>query len=182
MLTMWHTIILDRDGVINELREPYVVSLEEFEFITGVTTAIKTILSFHVNVVIVSNQAGVAKGLVKVGQLKKISEQINRAINSEIEFFYCPHTDEQGCMCRKPKPGLLARVIHKYPGPFLFVGDNVTDFQAADAIGISYAHVLTGHGQKYRCALPKNVPVYRSLVELVADNFPVPSQEKNLLE
>ena len=163
------TVILDRDGVINKNRYDYVKNLSEFEFISGSIAAIKLLHACGFRIVVASNQAGVAKGLIKLEDLSKIEAMINYHSCCELDFFYCTHLSTENCDCRKPKPGMLNSIRKKYTGPYLFIGDNITDFYAAQNANIDFCLVLTGHGLKARDKLKNSCEVYENLLECVKD-------------
>ena len=163
------TIILDRDGVINKNRSDYVKNINEFEFITGSINAIRLLNNSGFRIVVASNQAGVAKGLIRQADLSKMEAMINFYSNSELHFFYCTHLSTEGCDCRKPKPGMLNSIKNKYKGPFLFIGDNVTDFYAAQNANIDFCLVLTGHGLNAVNQIKDTCSVYENLLACVKD-------------
>lgn len=161
----YRTIILDRDGVINEVRKKYVRNVQQLTFIPGSIYAIKKLLQNNKNLVIVSNQAGVGKGLIGEDDLLKINLTINKAVNRELEYLYCKHKKEDRCNCRKPQPGLLNIVKKKYPGPYVFVGDNITDLSAAKSAQIISILVRTGHGEECSKNVMKGQMIFASLFE-----------------
>lgn len=160
------TIILDRDGVINQLGERYVLNKKEFNFIPKAIDAINILFSSGYDVVVASNQSAVGQGLMTTEDLRDIDRHINAHLNREIEFFYCLHKEADNCDCRKPKNELLEKIKVKYEGPFLFVGDNITDYYAALASNLDFALVTTGHGKRYSKDLQNAVPIYHDLYEL----------------
>ena len=88
---LYKTIILDRDGVINQLKENYVKSVSDLEFIPGSIRAINR-LKKHYQVVVASNQSGVGRGLFSFEALKSVENAINKDIGSKLDFYYCLHT------------------------------------------------------------------------------------------
>jgi D-glycero-D-manno-heptose 1,7-bisphosphate phosphatase len=146
-------VFLDRDGVINANRPDHVKSWGEFEFLPGALPALARLKSLGWPVVVVSNQAAIGRGLVS----QVAVEEIHTRMIAEIEqaggrvdrVFYCPHRPEDGCDCRKPRPGLLVQAARALdldlPGSF-FVGDAESDIQAALAVGCRPLLVKTGRG------------------------------------
>lgn len=148
-------IILDRDGVINHDSHGYIKSPEEWHPIPGSLEAIAALNARGITVVVATNQSGLARGFYDQAMLEKIHEKMHRylrALGGKIEqIFYCPHGPEDGCLCRKPKPGLLQQIASAY-GISLqdvpFVGDSMRDIQAALRAGAIPVLVLSGNGQK----------------------------------
>ena len=137
------TVFLDRDGVINRLRQgDYVKSWSEFEFLPTAIPAIRCLSQAGCRLIIVTNQAGVSKGIVS----PEVLETIHQKMVIEIEngggridaMYYCPHRDEDNCRCRKPKPGLLEQAIREHtvdPISRFLVGDSLRDIVAGQAVG-----------------------------------------------
>ena len=147
-------IFLDRDGVIN--RDPgfggYVTSWKEFGFLAGALEAIKKLNQAGFEVIVISNQAGVAKGLYTLKDLDKITQNMLREVEKAggriYSVHYCPHKDEDNCDCRKPKVGLFSQATKGQKINFVdtfFVGDNRRDVLAAKAIGAKSIFVLSGN-------------------------------------
>jgi histidinol-phosphate phosphatase family protein len=138
------TLILDRDGVLNKKppRAEYVRSWDEFEWLPGVKEALRLLKEAGYRVIVVSNQAGIARGAMKESDLLLIHERMKAEVieaGGHIEaIYYCPHDWEEGCECRKPKPGMLFQVQREFNldlSRTLFIGDDERDGQAADAAG-----------------------------------------------
>jgi len=137
------TVFLDRDGVINRLHQgDYVKSWSEFEFLPTAIPAIRYLSQADCRLIIVTNQAGVSKGIVS----PEVLETIHQKMVVEIEngggridaIYYCPHRDEDNCRCRKPKPGLLEQAIREHtidPINRFLVGDSLRDIVAGQAVG-----------------------------------------------
>jgi histidinol-phosphate phosphatase family protein len=138
------TIILDRDGVLNKKppRAHYVQNWEEFEWLPGAKEALRMLHQAHYRVIIISNQAGIARGVLTQADLIDIHARMKMEAaeaGGRIDaIYYCPHDWEEGCACRKPKPGLLFEAQHDFNidlSRALFIGDDERDAQAADAAG-----------------------------------------------
>lgn len=143
------TAFLDRDGVLNR-DHGYVHRSEDFEWLPGAREAIKHLNDAGYLAVVVSNQAGIARGLYAPADV----ERLHRWINAELAkvgahvdaFYYCPHHPTEGkgeyrrvCDCRKPAAGMLLQAIREWPiNPkrSFMVGDKEIDMQAAAAAGI----------------------------------------------
>jgi D-glycero-D-manno-heptose 1,7-bisphosphate phosphatase len=146
-------IILDRDGTINEDREDFVKSPEEWVPIAGSLEAIARLNHAGWHTVVATNQSGLARGLFDMATLNAIHAKMNRALaelGGRIDaVFFCPHGPDDGCSCRKPLPGLLTTIGERY-GVFLpetyAVGDSLRDLQAGVAAGCAPHLVRTGKG------------------------------------
>ncbi|MGH7340452.1 MAG: HAD-IIIA family hydrolase, partial [Candidatus Rokuibacteriota bacterium] len=148
------TVILDRDGVLNKRppRAEYVKTWAEFEWLPGAREALRLFHEAGYRVIVVSNQAGIARGAMTEASLIEIHERMKAeaaAGGGRIDAIYvCPHNWDAGCECRKPKPGLLfqaQREHHLDLSRAWFVGDDERDGQAADAAGCPC--VLLGEGE-----------------------------------
>lgn len=147
-------ILLDRDGVINVDSPDYIRSAEQWQPLPGAIEAIVLLQKYYA-VAVCTNQSGVGRGLFDESALHKMHIKMNDLIceagGAKVDIFFCPHTPQQGCECRKPKIGLLSAAMagHSYPaGRTLYVGDSEKDLLAAAAIQCNAALVLTGKGQK----------------------------------
>lgn len=147
-------ILLDRDGVINVDSPDYIRSAEQWQPLPGAIDAIVLLQKYYA-VTICTNQSGVGRGLFDENALHemhiKMNDLICEAGGAVVDIFFCAHTPQQDCGCRKPKTGLLTAAMagHSYPASrTLFVGDSEKDLLAAAAIDCRAALVLTGKGQK----------------------------------
>lgn len=147
-------IFLDRDGVIN--RDAgfgrYVTCWEEFEFLPGSLKALEGLNRAGYKVIVISNQAGVAQGFYTLKDLDEITKnmlkEVEKAGGKISSVHYCPHQEEDGCDCRKPKTGLFSQATKGLQVNFtdtFFVGDNRRDVLAAKAIGAKSIFVLSGN-------------------------------------
>lgn len=145
-------IFADRDGVINRYCPgKYINSVSDFSFLPGVLEAFRLLREAGVKVIVVSNQAGVGKGLLSREKLDEITSFMTKRIEEEggaiEEVVYCPHKPEENCDCRKPHPGMLLNSAKKYGidlSQTYFVGDNPSDVQAASSAGCRSVLVLCG--------------------------------------
>lgn len=169
-------IILDRDGVINHDSAAYIKSPEEWKPIPGSLEAIALLSQAGYRVLVATNQSGVGRGLFEMATLNAIHDKMHRALGlagGRIDgIFYCPHANDAGCNCRKPKPGMLEEIAHRF-GVSLegvpFIGDSLRDLQAAVAVGAQPILVLTGKGKKTRKdgGLPEGTVVFDDLAAAV---------------
>jgi histidinol-phosphate phosphatase family protein len=137
-------VILDRDGVLNKRppRAEYVRRPEEFEWLPGAREALRLLRERNYRVIVVSNQAGVARGAMSQSDVERVNDRMraeSQAAGGRIDaVYYCPHGWDDGCECRKPKPGMLfdaARDFQLDLTRTVFVGDDERDAQAAQAAG-----------------------------------------------
>jgi D-glycero-D-manno-heptose 1,7-bisphosphate phosphatase len=143
---------LDRDGVIN--RKPpegdYVRTWKEFQFLPGIADWIQLFNALGLLVVVITNQRGVARGLIRAEDLQEIHRNMTQelaAAGARIDdIFACPH--ENGtCECRKPKPGMVWMAQRKWNidlGASLLVGDSPSDRLLAEACGLGFVRANEG--------------------------------------
>jgi D-glycero-D-manno-heptose 1,7-bisphosphate phosphatase len=148
-------IILDRDGVINQDSKDFIKSPEEWQAIPGSLEAIARLCREDYRVVIITNQSGISRGLYTINTLNKIHEkmleELHRSGGEISAVFFCPHSDDEECECRKPKPGMfleLAKRLKYNLKDVYAVGDSLRDIQAAAAAGAMPILVETGKGLK----------------------------------
>lgn len=146
-------MILDRDGVVNYDSDAYVKSVSEWKPIPGSLQAIARFCDAGFTVVVVSNQSGLARGLFDREALRAIHREMHRqveAVGGRISgVFVCPHGPQEGCGCRKPRPGLLKDVERALGLPVVgapLIGDKPEDLEAARRAGCEPILVRTGKG------------------------------------
>ncbi|MEO6190672.1 MAG: HAD-IIIA family hydrolase [Saprospiraceae bacterium] len=136
------SLILDRDGVINELRlEDYVKNWKEFKFRKDFLMNIKEASNSFDYIFVVTNQQGIGKGIMKESELIQIHELLTASlikIGVRIEkIYYCPHLVIENCTCRKPKAGMLDQMKKEFPiinfEQSLLVGDSQSDISLAQS-------------------------------------------------
>jgi D-glycero-D-manno-heptose 1,7-bisphosphate phosphatase len=147
-------VILDRDGVLNKRppRAQYVRSWEGWEWLPGAREALRVLKEAGYRVIVVSNQAGIARGAMTERDLAGIHERMSldtEEAGGHIDAIYsCPHGWDDGCACRKPKPGMLyaaQRDFHLDLNRTSFIGDDERDAQAAEAAGCPWVLVSEEH-------------------------------------
>lgn len=148
-------IFLDRDGVVNENRSDYVKSWSEVEFLPGIFDALRRLAQADFAIVMITNQSAIGREIISYEQAMDINCQVVEVIRAQggrIDSAYlCPHHPDDNCDCRKPQPGLLLQAAADLDldlGRSYFVGDAMTDMQAAEAAGVKGVLVLTGRGQE----------------------------------
>jgi len=146
-------VIVDRDGVINEDSDQYIKSVAEWRPIAGSLEAISELTRGGYRVAVVTNQSGVGRGLFDEGTLAAIHQHMLTAVRAAggdlAGIYYCPHTPAAECDCRKPRPGLFRKLerdlgasVHGAP----YIGDKLSDIDAAAATGARPILVRTGRG------------------------------------
>jgi len=155
------TVFLDRDGVINRDSSAYIKSWEEFEFIPGSLDAIKLLTDEMFTIIIITNQSIVNRGMATKNDLEQIFLNMKDAITRKggkiTDIFYCPHTPDENCSCRKPAPGMVFTAQKKYNidlSRSCFVGDSEKDMECAKRAGCGCSVLVrTGSGPEAVTAL-----------------------------
>ena len=144
------TVILDRDGVLNRKppRAHYVRTWEEFHWLPGAQRALQLLHEDGYRIVVVSNQAGVGRGIMTEPELgaihAKMREEAASAGGKIDAIYYCPHDWDAGCECRKPEPGMLYQAQRDFNldlSRTTFVGDDDRDGEAADRAGCPFVKI-----------------------------------------
>lgn len=153
-------VFLDRDGTLN-VEKNYLHRIEDWEWIPGAVEAIKLINQMGFLAVVVTNQAGIARGYYQADDVRLLHQQVDELLalqSARIDaYYFCPHHPQFGekqlCDCRKPEPGMLlaaSRDLGIDLTKSFVIGDKVTDIETAKNLGIPYFLVLTGYGKKYK--------------------------------
>jgi len=151
-------IFLDRDGVINRYPgdSDYVKSWSEFHFLPKVKSSLKRLNNRGFKIFIVSNQAGVSKGIYTQEALDLITNNMLKELNdAKIDItgvYYCTHRETDNCPCRKPKTGLIDMAVNKLKNEGLepelnhgyFIGDTIQDIETGRAAGLKTILVFSG--------------------------------------
>lgn len=144
-------VFVDRDGVINAERHDYVKSWEEFRFLPGAPEALARLSANGFEILIVTNQSALHRGLLSDEGLAEIHRQMLDAIarvgGVVRDVLVCPHTPDEDCDCRKPRPGLLLQAARRHGldlSTCYLVGDKLTDIAAGQAVGCRCVLVATG--------------------------------------
>lgn len=153
-------VFLDRDGTIIE-DVGYMNSPEQIQFIPGSIEAIKKLKEAGYKVVVITNQAGIARGLITEDMLQTIDKVLHKWIlngGTHLDgIYYCPHHPEHGvypykqvCECRKPHPGLIRKAqkdLNIDLSQSFMIGDKATDVEAGKRAGTKTIFVMTGRGK-----------------------------------
>jgi D-glycero-D-manno-heptose 1,7-bisphosphate phosphatase len=135
-------VLLDRDGVINRDSDQYIRCVEEWVPLPGSLEAIADLTAAGFTVVVVTNQSGIGRSLFDVAALGRIHAAMRRAVERAggkiAAIYHCPHRPDDGCDCRKPRPGLLLQAARDFSVSLQgvpFIGDKASDVDAARAAG-----------------------------------------------
>jgi D-glycero-D-manno-heptose 1,7-bisphosphate phosphatase len=146
-------VFLDRDGVINKYPgdTKYVTHRREFKLIPGSIEGIKKLHQKGFKIFVVSNQAGVSKGLYSAKELERMTNEMVKAVKkggAHLDgVYYCTHLEQDNCQCRKPKPGMLQTIVEEFDlhdAQTFFVGDSFIDMKTARTFGAKAVLVLSG--------------------------------------
>jgi len=170
-------IILDRDGVINFDSDQFIKSPEEWKPIPGSLEAIARLNQAGYRVAVATNQSGIGRGLFDMPTLNAIHDKMHKSlaqVGGRVDaIFFCPHTNESNCECRKPKSGMIEEIATRF-GVSLkgvpAVGDSLRDLEAAGRLGAQPYLVLTGKGAKTQAkgGLPEGTLIYPDLASVVS--------------
>ena len=144
-------IILGRDGILNEYREDHVKAPDEWAPITGALEAVARLNHAGWHVVVATNQAGIGRGMIDMASINAVHAHMNQMLLAQggrvDAVFFCPHTPEEQCLCRKPLPGMMQDIGRRYGVDLKtvpMVADTARDLEAARAAGCEPHLVLTG--------------------------------------
>ena len=150
-------VILDRDGTINADSDEFIKSPEEWTPLPGALEAIARLNHAGWHAVIASNQSGLGRGLFDVASLNAMHAKMHKMLSAQggriDAVFYCPHSPDEGCACRKPLPGLFEQIGERFGADLRtthVVGDSLRDLQAGAAAGCEPHLILTGKSAQYR--------------------------------
>lgn len=141
---MKKALFLDRDGVLNRERGTYTYLLEDFEVLPEVAAALSIAQQKGYLLIVISNQAGIAKGVYSKEQVEDLHHSLTETLGEHdiqlSEIYYCPHHPEKGkCLCRKPEPLMLQKAISRFnidASMSVMIGDKQRDMDAAEAAGV----------------------------------------------
>lgn len=168
-------VFLDRDGTIN-VDKGYVHRIEDWEWLPGAVEGIRNLNSVGLPVIVISNQAGVARGYYDEAAINALHAHVDAELarqGARIDaYYYCPHHPEYGpaCQCRKPQPGMLLRARDEHSldlGRSFMIGDKLSDAAAASAAGVQPLMVETGYGAREAVAAEQRPRVFKDILDAV---------------
>jgi D-glycero-D-manno-heptose 1,7-bisphosphate phosphatase len=176
LMTYKH-VILDRDGVLNREAEGagYILEPAQFHWLPGALDALATLRRAGLYLTVATNQSGVGRGLMTLEQLEAVHDRMRseaaRHGASLDAVLFCPHSPEDGCVCRKPAPGLIHEALARSgfsAEESIAVGDDQRDLEAASRASVRAVLVRTGKGRKTELSLPhgREIPTYDDLPQL----------------
>ncbi|MCE4556474.1 D-glycero-beta-D-manno-heptose 1,7-bisphosphate 7-phosphatase [Pelomonas cellulosilytica] len=144
-------VILGRDGTLNRYRDDHVKAPEELDPLPGAMEAVARLNHAGWHTVLATNQAGIGRGLLDMASLNAVHIRLNQLLAEKggrlDAAFFCPHTPEEGCDCRKPLPGLIQQIGERFDVELAdvhMVGASLTDLLTAQNAGCVPHLVLTG--------------------------------------
>ena len=162
-------VFVDRDGTLVE-DAGFVHRIEDYAPLPGAVDGLRLLLDGGYRIAIVTNQSGIGRGLFSEAQYRAFDAHLRRDFEAQgapiTASFYCPHTAEDDCGCRKPATGMLERAAQELGANLqqsFVVGDKPSDMQLAARAGCQGVYVLTGQGQALRQELEPEVPVRADL-------------------
>ena len=172
-------IILGRDGILNEYRDDHVKAPAEWVPIPGALEAVSRLNHAGWHAVVATNQAGIGRGMIDMASVNLIHAHMNKLMQAQgarlDAVFFCPHTPEEQCDCRKPLPGMMLEIGERYGVDLDHVpvaADTLRDLQAAHAAGCEPHLVRTGRAAQLDDAVVeqwcKQVPGVRVHADLSA--------------
>lgn len=174
-------VILDRDGVINYDSDAYVKSAEEWIPLPGSIKAISDLTHAGILVCVATNQSGLGRGYFEISDFIASHDKLNNLLHplgGNIDaVFFCPHSPDDLCECRKPKPTMALEALERFqvsPSNAVFVGDSLRDLQSAEKAGVLPVLVKSGNGEKtllkseFSQLESKSVPTFENLADFVS--------------
>jgi D-glycero-D-manno-heptose 1,7-bisphosphate phosphatase len=144
-------VFLDRDGVLNYNRSDFIKSPDEYVPVPGAAESVAALQRKGWAVIVVSNQSGLGRGLFDQAALDAILEKMQSVLKEAgggaDAIYYCPHTPESACSCRKPAPGLILQAAQEHDldlARSYFVGDKGSDIECGRAAGVRTILVESG--------------------------------------
>lgn len=147
-------VVLDRDGTLN-VEKHYLSDPGELELMPGVAEGLKLLQNHGFGLVVISNQSAIGRGIVSRDAVEAIHARLNELLQRQgvklDGIYYCPHTPEQNCSCRKPSPAMIyqaAEDLDFNPGKSFVVGDKCSDIEMGKRANAVTILVLTGYGKQ----------------------------------
>jgi D-glycero-D-manno-heptose 1,7-bisphosphate phosphatase len=147
-------VFLDRDGTINQ-EVAYLHDPADLTLIPHAPDAIRALNQRGILAILVTNQAGIGRGLYSEAAMHRVHAEMVRRLAAEgchlDDLYFCPHRPDEACSCRKPAPGMLLQAAQKHAldlAACYMIGDKITDVEAGHAAGCQTILVLTGYGEQ----------------------------------
>ena len=163
--------VLDRDGTIIE-ECFYLSDPDQVKLIPGAAEALRDLKQLGLGLVVITNQSAISRGFLDEDQLKRIHDRLVRVLEAEEVhldgLYFCPHKPEDGCLCRKPKAGLLqkaAEELHFDLEQSIVIGDKISDIEMGRRVNATTILVRTGYGAEAAAA-------HAVAVDYIVDDLP----------
>jgi histidinol-phosphate phosphatase family protein len=147
-------VFLDRDGTVNK-EVNYLSKIRQLDILPNSAKAIKLLNENNFKVIIITNQSGVAREYFSKETLEDINEHLKNELAKEgaqiDAIYYCPHHPDEGCQCRKPRPGMIESAKKEHDldlSSSFIVGDTINDLETGYNVGCKTVLVLTGYGKR----------------------------------
>ncbi len=156
-------LFLDRDGIIN-VDHGYVYQQQNFEFVEGIFELCQHAIAKDYLLIVITNQSGIGRGKYTEHEFLELTEWMKRQFRNEhckiTDVYFCPHHPTKGkgeclkaCQCRKPEPGMILKASQDYKIDLkqsIFIGDKISDMQAAQAAGIHNRILVASQYDDYK--------------------------------
>jgi len=178
-------VFLDRDGTLNYDSVDYVKNIAEFRLFPTTVAALQRLQSAGFKLVVITNQACIAKGLTTITAVEEIHQYLRNTLSAAgIELtgiYYCPHHPDENCDCRKPRPGNVLRAAREHAIDLkasFFVGDSHRDVETGFAAGCRTILVKTG----VRQASHAKITEWPVQPDFVAEDLPAAAEIIEMLK
>lgn len=148
-------VLIDRDGTLN-VESSYLTHPDEVLLIPGAGKALKRLQVAGFGLCVITNQSGVARGFLDESQLSRIHQRLGELLQRfDVRMdgiYHCPHAPKDGCLCRKPLPGLVLQAMsdHRFqPARSWVIGDKEVDIELGRSVGARTILVRTGYGRDH---------------------------------
>jgi D-glycero-D-manno-heptose 1,7-bisphosphate phosphatase len=147
-------VLLDRDGTIN-VEQVYLSDMDELKLYPNTLDGLRRLKGLGLGLVVITNQSAIGRGFFDRERLEEVhlrlKDLLGRGGVTLDDIFVCPHTPDDGCQCRKPKPGLALHAAQKLgfdPTQAFVIGDKACDIGLGQRIGATTLLVRTGYGNE----------------------------------
>lgn len=145
-------VLLDRDGTLI-VEKNYLADPAGVELLSGVGEGLRLLLAAGWKLLVVTNQSGVGRGWFTVDDVRRIHDRLGELLApygvSFAGIYLCPHTPDEQCDCRKPRPGMIEQAVRELqfdPRESVMIGDKALDIELGQAVGARTILVTTGYG------------------------------------
>ena len=168
-------VVLDRDGTLNADDSSIIASPDDWQALPGALEAVARLNQAGWRVVVATNQSGLGRGLFDMATMNAVNAKMHKQlaqVGARVDaVFFCPHTREDACDCRKPAPGLFLSIAQRFSVParsLVVAGNTVRHIVAGASLGAASHLLLTGKCAGYSAeappeGLPEGTPIHRDL-------------------